>query len=165
MWTGATPLNVIIGNEVGWKETPVCVWPSPFTFWPLILPLSETAFTNSMKMSPDCLLDGVFNNSYPDEGTSHYLDACGKYHPLSCHHSDDPDSLITAIPGKVGLWYYSYCHCSHHCRHFWGNTAAVALTQTAIIAETTNAIVSKSAEALQAYEVLNQHLYQAIHIL
>ena len=44
-------------------------------------------------------------------------------------------------------------------------TAAVALTQTATIAETTNAIVSKSAEALQAYEVLNQHLYQAIHIL
>ena len=44
-------------------------------------------------------------------------------------------------------------------------TAAVALTQTAAMAETINAVVSKSTEALQAQEVLNQHLYQAIHIL
>lgn len=43
-------------------------------------------------MSPDSLLDGVFNNGYPDEGTSHYLNAYGKYHPLSCYHSDGPDS-------------------------------------------------------------------------
>lgn len=44
-------------------------------------------------------------------------------------------------------------------------TAAVALTQTATTAETVNAIISKSAEALLAHEILNQHLYQAIHIL
>ena len=44
-------------------------------------------------------------------------------------------------------------------------TAAVALMQTATMVETVNAVVvSKSAEALQAQEVLNQHLYQAIHI-
>ena len=43
--------------------------------------------------------------------------------------------------------------------------AAVPLTQTAITAETVNAVVSKSAVALQAQEVLNQHLYQAIPIL
>ena len=39
------------------------------------------------------------------------------------------------------------------------------MTQTAITAETVNAVVSKSAEAPQVLEVLNQHLYQAIHIL
>ena len=44
-------------------------------------------------------------------------------------------------------------------------TAAVALTQTTTRAETVNAVVSKSAKVLQAQEVLNQHLYQAIHIL
>ena len=27
MWTGASLVNVTIGNEVGWKDTPVCVWP------------------------------------------------------------------------------------------------------------------------------------------
>lgn len=43
-------------------------------------------------MSPNCLLDRVFTNGYPDEGSSHYLDVCGKYLSLSCHHSDDPDS-------------------------------------------------------------------------
>ena len=43
-------------------------------------------------------------------------------------------------------------------------TAAVALTQTTTRAETVNAVVSKSAKVLQAQEVLNQHLYQAIHI-
>ena len=30
-------------------------------------------------MCLDYLLDGVFNKGYPDEGTSCYLDACGKY--------------------------------------------------------------------------------------
>ena len=44
-------------------------------------------------------------------------------------------------------------------------TAAVALTQTTTRAETVNAVVSKSAKVLQSQEVLNQHLYQAIHIL
>lgn len=34
-------------------------------------------------MSPARLLDGVFNNGYPDEGTSHHLDACGEHHSLS----------------------------------------------------------------------------------
>jgi hypothetical protein len=46
-----------------------------------------------------------------------------------------------------------------------GVTTAAAATQTATMTETINAVVSKSTEALQAQEVLNQHLYQAIHIL
>lgn len=44
-------------------------------------------------------------------------------------------------------------------------TVAVALTLTDTTTETINMVVSKSAEALQAQEVLNPHLYQAIHIL
>ena len=44
-------------------------------------------------------------------------------------------------------------------------TAAVALAQIDTTVETINYVVSKSAEVLQAQEVLNQHLYQAIHSL
>ena len=88
-------------------------------------------------MSPDHLLDGVFNNGYPDEGTSCYLDACGIYYPLSCCHFDSPDShhgkrnfgitaaIIAAI--LVGV--------------SGATTAAVALTQRATRAETVNAVV------------------------
>ena len=44
-------------------------------------------------------------------------------------------------------------------------TAAVALAQIDTTVETINYVVSKSAEVLQSQEVLNQHLYQAIHSL
>lgn len=44
-------------------------------------------------------------------------------------------------------------------------TAAVALTQTATMPETVQAVVSESPEVLQTPERLNQHLYQAVHIL
>lgn len=43
--------------------------------------------------------------------------------------------------------------------------AVVALTQIAMRVETVNMVVSKSAKALQPQEVLNQHIYQPIHIL
>ena len=46
-----------------------------------------------------------------------------------------------------------------------GVTTAAVATQTATMTETINYVVSKSAEVLQAQEVLNQHLYQAIHSL
>ena len=114
-------------------------------------------------MSPDCLMDGVLNNSYTDEETRCHLDACGKYHSLSYCHYDGPEwqpldqgkrdfviiaAIIVAI--IVGIS---------------GVTTAAVATQTATMTETINAVVSKSTEALQAQEVLNQHLYQAIHIL
>ena len=116
-------------------------------------------------MIPDSLLDGVFNNGYPDEGSSHYLDTCGKYHSLSCHHSDDPDSLITPTQGKRDFGITAAIIVAIITGIAGATTAAVALTQTAAMAETINAVVSKSAVALQAQEVLNQHLYEAIHIL
>lgn len=44
-------------------------------------------------------------------------------------------------------------------------TDVIALTQIDIMAEAVNATISKSSEALQAQEVLDHHLYEAIHIL
>ena len=107
------------------------------------------------------MLDGIFNNSYPDEGTRCYLNTCGIYYPLSCCHFDSPDShhgkrnfgitaaIIAAIIAGIART----------------TRAAVALTLTAIPVEIINAVVSKSAEVLQVQEVLHKYLYQAIHIL
>lgn len=44
-------------------------------------------------------------------------------------------------------------------------TDVIAWTQIDIMAEAVNATISKSSEALQAQEVLDHHLYEAIHIL
>jgi hypothetical protein len=87
-------MNVTIGSQIAQKATPDCVR-LPCFFLALIPPLSETALTTLMRKSPDHLLDEVFNNGYPEEGTSCHLVACGKYHPLSYYHSDGPDSLTT----------------------------------------------------------------------
>lgn len=117
-------------------------------------------------MSPDSLLDGVFSNGYPDEGTSRHLYACGKYHSLSCCHFDVPDWLTTPTLGREGFWYYSVAIIVAIITGIAGvTTAAIALTQTATTVATANAVVLKSPEALLAQEVLNQHLYKAIYIL
>lgn len=88
------------------------------------------------------------------------------YNPLSCHHSDVPDTqplhwgkgdfgiragIIAAIIAAIiaGIDYEI--------------TAAIALTQTATIVKTVNAVVS--AEVVQGQGVLNQYLYCVIHIL
>ena len=95
-------MNVTIGSQIAQKATPDCVR-LPCFFLALIPPLSETALTTLMRKSPDHLLDEVFNNGYPEEGTSCHLVACGKYHPLSYYHSDGPDSLTTPSLGKEGF--------------------------------------------------------------
>jgi hypothetical protein len=52
----------------------------PFSFWS---PLSIV--TDSL----NCFNEKCLLTSYPDEGASHHLNAYGKYHLLSCGHSDD----------------------------------------------------------------------------
>ena len=96
----------------------------------------------------------------PDEGTSYHLDKCGKYHHLSCWHSDDPDSLITPTQGKRDFGITAVIIVAIIASISRVTAAAVALTQTATMVESVNAVVvSKSAEAPQVQEVLNQHLY------
>lgn len=47
----------------------------------------------------------------------------------------------------------------------WLTPDIIALTQMDIMAENVNVIISKSSEALQAQEVIDHQLYEAIHIL
>lgn len=107
-------------------------------------------------------MDGVLNNSYTDEETRCHLDACGKYHSLSCHYSDVPDSLTTPISEKGIFSYYSWQHHSYHCRHCQGDNRCRSLTQTATTAVSANFIFSKSADVLQAQD---EHLCQSICLL
>lgn len=73
-----------------------------------------------------------------------------------------PDSLTIPTLGKEGFW---YCSC-HHCRHCQGNNSSCCLDSDSHYGEDCQCCkVSKSTEALQAQEALNQHLYEAIHIL
>jgi hypothetical protein len=106
-------------------------------------------------MSPDCLLDRVFNNGYPDEGTAtiwvpvvnithfHAVTLMAQTYLQPLHYGKRDFGITAAviatiIAGMAGA-----------------TTAAVASTQTAILAETINAVVCKSAEALWAWEVLH----------
>lgn len=67
---------------------------------------------------------------------------------------------LQPIPGKEEFWYYN-CHHRRHCR---GNNSCCCLDPDSPYGRDCQyAVVSKSAVALQAQEVLNQHLYQAIH--
>lgn len=102
-------------------------------------------------MSPDCLLDGFFNNGYPNEEASHYLDACSKYQShfhaitlmaqtcLQPLHQGKRDFSTTAVITTAIIAGIS-----------GATAAAVVLTQTATTGETGNAVVSKSAKVLQA---------------
>lgn len=123
LWTEATPMSVTIGSQKTGKPSQAAS-NLPFSFWSPIPPLSATALTYLMKCH---LLIGVFNNSYSDEETNHHLDAWGKYHILSCCHSDGQDSLTTPTPEKDGFWYYSCHNCDHHCRHCWGDNSCCCL--------------------------------------
>ena len=78
-------------------------------------------------MSPDCLLDGLFNNGFPDEGTSCYLDACDKYHRLLCYHSDSPVSQVL----HWGIVVTATIVAAIIAGITTATTATVALTQTA----------------------------------
>jgi hypothetical protein len=91
-------------------------------------------------MSPDCLLDGTFNNGYLDEGTRGHLDAGGKCHPLSCHHSVPQTHLQSLHWGKrdFGIAAAIIAGTAK------ATTAAVALIQTATMAKTVNAVKSLS---------------------
>lgn len=107
-------------------------------------------------MLPDSMLAGIPTNSHPIERTI-WVPTCQCYPPPHCYHCGSKlkrDFKITAaviaatvlgVGGAVAK--------------------AVPLTQTATMAKIFNQVVAKSAKTLRAQEIINQHLYQAIHVL
>lgn len=109
-----------------------------------------------MKISPDHLLDVVFNNGHPNEGNSTFFHAVTvmiQTHLQPLHWGKRDFGIVTAIIAAITAGIAGV------------TTDVIALTQIDIMAEAVNATISKSSEALQAQEVLDHHLYEAIHIL
>lgn len=161
MWTGAIPVNVTTGSETGWKVTPVCVQ-SPFFF----LVTNTSIVRDSLNCcNKKCLLTACWMGCsttailtrepaaiwMPVVNTTHFHAGTlmAQTHSQPLYQAKRDFSFTAAIIADTA-----------------GVTiAAGAFTQTATTLKTVNAVVSKSAEMLQKQEVLNQQLYQAIHIL
>lgn len=109
-------------------------------------------------MLPGSMLAGTLTNSHPIERTSSHLGThCQGYPPPHRYHCGSKTKREFKVTATVIA--------ATVLREGGAVVETVPLTQTATMAKILNQVVAKSAKALRAQELINQHLYPAIHAL